>query len=116
MYLGAAYTDMTHVILYYDTVRYYEKYYVLPTSEHYLNFITCDGVTQPLNFKLYVAPYDIASWLAFIFSSILFLPAAVWFLFAFRSQRVVTGLFIENLKLGAHAPFYGTCPLTFYKK
>jgi len=75
--------------------------YLLPTSTDWINFITCDGVSQGTSFKFYVAPYDLASWAAIISFIFPILPSAVWTLYRFRSTPGIPWRDQLNLLLDA---------------
>jgi hypothetical protein len=62
-----------------------------------MKFVTCDGVDGLVSFRLYVKPYDLASWLLIMCLSILILPATVWFGIQTADRIQSTGLKMDNL-------------------
>jgi len=67
-----------------------KTYGIVPTGEDFLNFMTCDGVIQPISFYFYSVPYDVGSWSAILGFTFWILPFFVW-MASKAKTRVVVG-------------------------
>jgi len=75
----------------------YDHFFILPTGDSFMNFVTCDGVLTSTAFRFYVNPYDTFSWISIAVVTFLFLPTSVLILFKLRSMVPTSGAQLLNL-------------------
>jgi len=64
-----------------DTLKYRTHWAdstnVILTGRSDVGFLTCDGVSRLLNFKLYAAPFDLMTWLGLGITALVIIPMVV---------------------------------------
>jgi len=80
-----AYDSMTSITTILNDPRSGTRTFLVPAVMESFNFMTCDGVSQGLSYRIYFAPYDVSTWVSIVFTSILLIPISILLLFKLQS-------------------------------